>query len=586
LPKNKIMNKLTAALAIFVLGLVAIRGAAVAAEPSPVQTRTDNQTNSPASRIPFELGRPIRLTIQSPAAEWRGQPIHLVDLKSIQFELDKQTSHLTADIKADVRTFDNVAYDISVAVLDANGRLLGTSRGCCNVQRIFEGKSTILPQTVGLDFGISLDYVHAATFMVGISNRKIVTPEEWYKQQNAIVLTPKPIALNVKPAVEGWRQWEGMGDPNGTPIYAECLTALAADAAGNIWVGTSRGRVFSIAKNDSRMPVDDEGQPAIGQRAFSIAKNDSCVLQANLRDVQITSIAVDGPDIVWLATNDGIRKLSRDKDAWKLMEQREYYEGQPAGVSGGYMPAADGVRLWGYVDRIYFPPKNHTYAPLAVSVEHGLFCYGGYHGVWHHFMPHYWGPSSELLDLRELIPHRRATCVVEDSDANLWVGTQWDGLVRFNAHARDYHKRESTEKKSDGTEFASFGAKEVGRDFDRVVNLKPGQTKGIWAILGHKNDQTVLARFDGQTWTTLALPEKSYKAICLAEIKPNVILVAIEFVGPDEDHQNQSLLQVNWKSQAIEEVAGPQSVFEIIALPDGRVFAASWSGLYEKKSKN
>ena len=556
------MNKPIAALAVFVLGLVAIRGAAVAAEPAPVQARTDNLTALPASTIPFEMGRPIRLAIQSPAAEWRGQPIHLVDLKSIQFELNKQTSRLTADIKAEVRTFDNIAYDISVAVFDANGRLLGASRGCCNVQRIMHGKSTIMAQAVSLDFGVSLDYVHAATFMVGISNRKVVTPEEWYKQQNAIVLTPKPIVLNVKPAVEGWRTWEGMSDPNGTPIYAECLTALAADDAGNVWVGTSRGRVFSIAENDS------------------------CVLQANLRDVQITSIAVDGPDIVWLATNDGIRQLSRDKDAWKLREQRMYYEGQPAGVSGGYIPAADGVRLWGYVDRIYFPPKNHTYAPLAVSVEHGLFCYGGYHGVWHHFMPHYLGPGSEWLDLRELIPHRRATCIVEDSDANLWVGTQWDGLVRFNAHARDYHKREAADKKSDGTEFVTFGPKEVGRDFDRVVDVKRGQTKGIWVILGHKNDQTVLARFDGQAWTTLALPEKSYKATCLAEIKPNVILVAIEFVGPDENHQDQSLLQVNWKSQTIEEVAGPQSVFEIMALPDDRVFAASWSGLYEKRSKN
>ena len=357
-------NLLKGVLAVAVLA--AIVGGCVAAAPASPQAGPKNREGSPGPTIPLMLGSSIPLAIESPAAEWRGQPIHLVKLTSIQFDLDKPTGRLKADIKADVRTFDNVAYDVSVAVFDAGGKLLGALRGGCNVQRILDGKSTILPRTIGLDFGISLDYERAASFMVGISNRKVVTPEEWYRQRDAVMLTPRPIVFEAKPTDGGWREWEGMPDRSGMSMNAEFLTSLHADDDANVWVGTSRGRLFSMDKNSK------------------------WTLQANLKTIQITSIAVDGPDIVWLASNDGIRRLSRNKDAWRLTEYRQYYEGHPAFVSGGYIPATDGVRLWGYVDRISFPPKKHTYAPLAVSVEHGLFCYGGYHGVWHHFMPHYW----------------------------------------------------------------------------------------------------------------------------------------------------------------------------------------------------
>ena len=37
-------------------------------------------------------------------------------------------------------------------------------------------------ETISLDFGVSLDYVHAAAFMVSISKRKVLTPDDWQKQ--------------------------------------------------------------------------------------------------------------------------------------------------------------------------------------------------------------------------------------------------------------------------------------------------------------------------------------------------------------------------------------------------------------------
>jgi hypothetical protein len=60
------------------------------------------------------------------------------------------------------------------------------------------------------------------------------------------------------------------------------------------------------------------------------------------------------------------------------------------------------------------------------------------------------------LDTRELVPHRRPTCIAEDGDGNLWIGTEWDGLVRLNAQARKYHNREPEKNKKDGTEWKHY----------------------------------------------------------------------------------------------------------------------------------
>ena len=155
--------------------------------------------------------------------------------------------------------------------------------------------------------------------------------------------------------------------------------------------------------------------------------------------------------------------------------------------------------------------------------------------------------------------------------------------MRFNARARDYHNRNPEDNNKDGTEFTSFGPKEVGREFDRVADLKAGRKQELWAVLGLKDRQNMVARFDGKAWTTLILPGESVKVTCVAEIRPDVILVGVNFVGPAErDERQSSLFEVDWKSRKVAEVAGPQGVFEIIALPDGRVFAISWSGLFER----
>ncbi len=368
------------------------------------------------------------------------------------------------------------------------------------------------------------------------------------RADNPITLTPTTIELTSTPCGDGWKRWDGIGNAEGAVAYRERLTALAAQE-GDVWVGTSHGRLLSRQGNQ-------------------------WTLQGTLNGIQITGIAFDGSDKVWLSTSDGIRRLDRaDERIWKVTEYREYYEGHPSFVSGAYIPGEDGVRLWGYVDDIYIPRQETTYTPFAISTEHGLFCDGNY--VWHHFMPHYWGANSAWLDTRDLLPHRRPTCMVEDNDANLWIGTQWDALVRLNANARKYHARTPEDNKKDGTEFSHIGATEVGCQFDTVIDLAASADHGVWAILTSTDGRSWLARFNGQRWEALALgaPARS-----VAETATGIVLLGVD----DQKPGSNGLQKVTWGGKKVEPVAGPEGVIlDILKLSNGQIVAASWWDLYE-----
>ena len=380
-------------------------------------------------------------------------------------------------------------------------------------------------------------------FVIVVSDSLASTAEE------PVLLKPTSVNLLLKPLRNEWREWVGVCHHRWQRI-----TALSVGQTGEVWVGTSDGRLLSMA-------------------------DDKWVVQAELHGTQIRSIATVVPETVWLSTNEGLRRLDWDKGSWKLTSFRSYYQGHPAFVSGGYLPGEDAVRWWGHVDRVYIPPRENTYAPFAISNEHGLFSFGGYGTVWHHYLPHYWGANSEWMDLRKLIPHRRPTSMVEDADSHLWIGTQWEGIVRLNGHARVYHERSPKQNDKDGTEFTFIDSKEVGVEFDEVVSLARGVDRGIWAVLALKDQREILARFDGQAWSTMRLHGKGDRANCIAEVEPGTILVGLQ------ENQRRSIVSIDWESQKIEPVKGPQyDVFEIVSLPDGRVFAASPYGLFEKNT--
>jgi hypothetical protein len=172
--KRKINLTLVAVAAIASLTLV------FAALGQPKSKSTSVETPS-ASSLPLELDRKIPLSVNSHGVEWRSNTYHLVGLSSIQFTLDKPTGHLQGEIQAGLTTFDDVNYDISAAVFDASGTLLGTARTECKVERTWLGKVLLTQAKLALDFGNSLDYADANSFMINISRRDVLTPDQWKK---------------------------------------------------------------------------------------------------------------------------------------------------------------------------------------------------------------------------------------------------------------------------------------------------------------------------------------------------------------------------------------------------------------------
>ena len=59
--------------------------------------------------------------------------------------------------------------------------MLGSARAQCKVQRAWAGDVERTARTITLDFGTSSDYTRAAAFAVSVSNRKVLTPDDWEK---------------------------------------------------------------------------------------------------------------------------------------------------------------------------------------------------------------------------------------------------------------------------------------------------------------------------------------------------------------------------------------------------------------------
>jgi hypothetical protein len=172
-PTKRTALAATAVLAAGILSLLPWRLTAQHASNAP-------PTGAVTNLIPLKLGSSIPLAVRSAGVEWKGNTFHLVSLGAITLDLDKG-DRLTAEIQGGVTMFDDVDYDISGAVFDAAGQMLGSARAQCKVRRMWAGKVEMRAQTITLDFGVSLDYARAVAFVVSISNRKVLTPDEWQK---------------------------------------------------------------------------------------------------------------------------------------------------------------------------------------------------------------------------------------------------------------------------------------------------------------------------------------------------------------------------------------------------------------------
>ncbi len=137
---------------------------------------------APAGSYALLWDKPLEIDVKSPGVKWADHTYHLVRLGRAQFHLSA-LSRLTATFNAGTNTFDNVDYDVHVAIFDAQGKLLGTGKTICSVSRIWAGRSGLTSKTLEVDFGVNRDYSQAEFFSVAISNSQVLTPDQWQKQK-------------------------------------------------------------------------------------------------------------------------------------------------------------------------------------------------------------------------------------------------------------------------------------------------------------------------------------------------------------------------------------------------------------------
>ena len=134
---------------------------------------------SPAVSQEFRFDEAVDFELKSTPVKWQGGQIHLLSLNRFTFSWDAKTCWLTANAKGKLFTFDNVDYTVGVAVFAADGSMLGSATVECHVPRIWLGVYGQQPVDLALDFGISNNYSHAAKFQACISDRTVLTPDQW-----------------------------------------------------------------------------------------------------------------------------------------------------------------------------------------------------------------------------------------------------------------------------------------------------------------------------------------------------------------------------------------------------------------------
>jgi hypothetical protein len=141
--------------------------------------RETAEAPTPEDSKRFRFGDAIKFEMKSTPVEWQGGPIHLLSLSQLTFSFDSITHRLTARARGHLLTFDNVDYTIAITVFAADGNMLGASTVVCHVPRIWCGVYVQQPVDLTLDFGISNSYSHATKFQTSISDRTVLTPDQW-----------------------------------------------------------------------------------------------------------------------------------------------------------------------------------------------------------------------------------------------------------------------------------------------------------------------------------------------------------------------------------------------------------------------
>ena len=134
-------------------------------------TKTSGAADKPLQApISLVLGESIKVSVRAPEVKIRGESRCPVSLSRIRFAFDHATNRLTAKVTAGMLMFDNVNYDVSGVVYDADGALLGVARVVCEIRREILRVVLAVTQELVLDFGRSRRYSEAKSFQLCLSD--------------------------------------------------------------------------------------------------------------------------------------------------------------------------------------------------------------------------------------------------------------------------------------------------------------------------------------------------------------------------------------------------------------------------------
>jgi hypothetical protein len=187
--------------------------------------------------------------------------------------------------------------------------------------------------------------------------------------------------------------------------------------------------------------------------------------------------------------------------------------------------------------------------------------------------------------------------MTEDKLGHLWIGTEGDGFVRINAHARRFHERDPKDNGKDGKEFTRFLADDVGCEFVRVNDVCAGLAQGVWAALVGKDKRRYVGCFRDGKWSLFELPKIKRESssegkivnvewweptpLCLAEVAPGRLLV-----GVDHAVWPAGLFELDWARQTFENVREVKhDVRHIQRAHDGTIWAQTWWGVYTREGQ-
>lgn len=151
------------------------------AQRIPAEQAQNQEARPPQVLRPLAFNELLIVNAASREVTWQGNALHLVTIPTINFKLEGH--HLTAASQATLLTFNKVPYQAHVAVFDAQGQLLGTAATSCATERVWLGIYMMTWQDITFDFGESQAFAQAAFFSLAITDHKVLTPDEWNKDQ-------------------------------------------------------------------------------------------------------------------------------------------------------------------------------------------------------------------------------------------------------------------------------------------------------------------------------------------------------------------------------------------------------------------